>query len=395
MGKYIHKLITALRMLWYAVKLGGAYILSAPLRLLPRYQNIWLISERGDDARDNGFFFFDYLNRRFPGCSCYYVISRSSADYARACAAGKVVVTNSWKHFVLFALAKVRISSHAWGGDIPCVEYYQKLGLARLSRKKTVFLQHGITKDHQPGLCHTAIKPDLFICGARPEYDYIRESFGHPEGVVKYTGFARFDRLLDSQTKKQILVMPTFRKWLKGCKKEEFLQSDYSAMWQRVLQSPELASLLEENDLELVFYPHYEIQPHVEAFKTADPRIQIADIAHFDVQQLLKESKLLITDFSSVFFDFAYMGKPVIYYQFDRDRYIRDHYDFTKGYYSYDRLGFGPVCTTQEGLIECVKAAVQGDFAQPDTYARRTEQFFELRDTHNCDRIYDAIVDLL
>lgn len=395
MGKYIHKLITALRMLWYAVKLGGAYILSAPLRLLPRYQNIWLISERGDDARDNGFFFFDYLNRRFPGCSCYYVISRSSADYARACAAGKVVETNSWKHFVLFALAKVRISSHAWGGDIPCVEYYQKLGLARLSRKKTVFLQHGITKDQQPGLCHTAIKPDLFICGARPEYDYIRESFGHPEGVVKYTGFARFDNLHNVQTKQQILFMPTFRKWLQGKTAEEIQGSEFVANWNAALKDPRLIRILEEQNLELIFYPHYVLQPYVHLFSSDNPRIKIAKFAEYDVQQLLKESKLLITDFSSVFFDFAYMGKPVIYYQFDRERYIRDHYDFTKGYFSYDRLGFGPVCTTQEGLIECVKAAVQGGFAQPDTYARRTEQFFELRDTHNCDRIYDAIVDLL
>lgn len=50
--------------------------------------------------------------------------------------------------------------------------------------------------------------------------------------------------------------------------------------------------------------------------------IEIAKFKDYDVQQLLIELRILITDFSSVFFDFAYMKKPVIYYQFDRDKYI-------------------------------------------------------------------------
>lgn len=41
----------------------------------------------------------------------------------------------------------------------------------------------------------------------------------------------------------------------------------------------------------------------------------------YDVQQLLKESLLLITDYSSVFFDMMYMNKPVIFYQFDENQY--------------------------------------------------------------------------
>ena len=103
----------------------------------------------------------------------------------------------------------------------------------------------------------------------------------------------------------------------------------------------------------------------------------------------------MVTDFSSVFFDFAYMGKPVIYYQFDRERYIREHYDFTKGYFSYDAMGFGPVCFDAENLIKQIEASIQSGFAQEQAYADRTEQFFPLRDTQNCDRIYNAIQKML
>lgn len=391
----MRKMKTGLRLLLYCGKLLCAYVVSLPLRLLPKYQNIWLISERGDDGRDNGIRFFSYLNGRGVQARCYFVIHKSSKDYASASEAGKVVETDSWKHFILFALAKVRISTHAWGGDIPCVELFHALKLHRIIRKKTVFLQHGITKDHLPGLCYPIIKPDLFVCGALPEYRYIQAAFGHPESVVQYTGLARFDTLQQCQTKRQILLMPTFRKWLKSSGQDVFFQSEYYAAWQQLLCNPALMALLEKQNLQLVFYPHYEMQPYISAFRSENPRIQIADFNHFDVQQLLKESALLVTDFSSVFFDFAYMGKPVIYYQFDRERYIREHYDFTKGYFSYDAMGFGPVCFNAENLIKQIEASIQSGFAQEQAYADRTEQFFPVRDTQNCDRIYDAIQKML
>ena len=45
-------------------------------------------------------------------------------------------------------------------------------------------------------------------------------------------------------------------------------------------------------------------------------------------------------DYSSIAFDFAYMKKPLIYYQFDQDKYYTNH--FAKGYFDCERDGFGP-----------------------------------------------------
>ena len=64
---------------------------------------------------------------------------------------------------------------------------------------------------------------------------------------------------------------------------------------------------------------------------------------------MLKESSMLITDYSSVFFDVAYMHKPIIYYQFDRDAFRQGHYQ--EGYFSYDD-GFGPVAFDTESLLK-------------------------------------------
>src|SRR5690625_7105540 len=50
--------------------------------------------------------------------------------------------------------------------------------------------------------------------------------------------------------------------------------------------------------------------------------VKVISQGEVDVQSLLKTSALMITDYSSVAFDFSFLSKPVIYYQFDRKRFI-------------------------------------------------------------------------
>lgn len=354
-------------------------------------RNVWIVSERGDDARDNGFFFFRYLRTNHIEQKVYYVIKSKSPDFNKVTDLGSTIETDSFKHFVMFAIAKCTISTHAWGGDKPQPDYFKKLQKYFPIKKKSVFLQHGIIKDFLSSLTYPAIKPNIFICGAQPEFTYVNSCYGHPSGVVQYTGLARFDNLHMHKGKKQILVMPTFRKWLQGITREEFLQSEYYLMWNSLLNDPRFEQMLNKTGMNLIFYPHYEMQKYVECFQSNNRNIMIADFAHFDVQQLLMDSKLLITDFSSVFFDFAYMEKPVIYYQFDKDRYIKQHYDFTKGYFDYDTMGFGEVVYTTEKLIDSILRIEGSFFCLAEEYKERVQYFFPVRDKKNCERIYRAI----
>ena len=378
----------------YLIKLFFAYFCAFFVKLFkPSARRIWLISERGDDARDNGYFFYRYMVEKHPEISVYYVIRSSSVDAEKIQPEHRIQL-NSFRHFLYFALCRVRLSSHAWGGDIPGSDYYHKLGFYKHTKKKVIFLQHGITKDFQPNLCYPHIRPDLFICGAEPEYAYIVSAFHHPEGVIQYTGFARYDTLYCHNTKKQILVMPTFRKYLQGLSDANFVKEEYYLQWQGLLSSPIIADLLEKNDLELIFYPHYEMQKHVNLFHSSSDRIKIADFDHYDVQTLLKESNLLITDFSSVFFDFSYMRKPVIFYQFDRQRYIKGHYDFTKGYFDYDTMAPGKVVFDEDHLINEISDIIHCGFGVENIYKERRDHFFTKSDRQNCDRIFEAICRL-
>ena len=77
------------------------------------------------------------------------------------------------------------------------------------------------------------------------------------------------------------------------------------------------------------------------------------------------------------FFDFAYMGKPVFYYQFDSEEYRAGHYQ--EGYFSYEKDGFGPVLRTEKDLCSKLLSCLEQNGRAEALYAQRIQKFFEIR----------------
>ena len=67
------------------------------------YRHVWLVSERGREARDNGYHIFAYLNREHPELNSWFVADPTLSDYERVQALGRVVPYRSWKHYLLCA----------------------------------------------------------------------------------------------------------------------------------------------------------------------------------------------------------------------------------------------------------------------------------------------------
>lgn len=348
-------------------------------------KNVWIISERGNDARDNGYHLFKYIRNNHPEIDVKYIISSTSSDYQKVKDLGDVVEYGSKEHYILFLTSGKLISTHILGysPDMSLFWRLDKLNLLWVKGKK-VFLQHGITQNYIDIMTSKVSKIDLFICGAKAEYEYILNNFGFTESVVKYTGFSRYDNLLNKE-KNQILVMPTFRKWLNY--ESDFTSSEYFTKYNSLINNVELNLLLEKNNIKLVFYPHYEIQKYLLNFKSNSKNIEIADFKNYDVQKLLIESSILITDYSSVFFDFGYMNKPVLYYQFDVDRYRNNHY--SEGYFKYNSMGFGSITNNEDDLIRQLKLIINNGISL--YYHKRIKDFFKLNDTENSKRIFDEI----
>lgn len=367
-----------------------AFLFSPHSRKRVEKENIMLVSEKGNDARDNGWHFFKYVKANHPEIKAYYIITNSSDDRRRLDAYGDSVVEYlSYRHCRLFWQARYLVGTHLRAGHTPlpyALSYRLNRVLHIYKGKVVANLKHGITKDYLPRMHYSKTRYDLLVCGAYPEAQYFRSALGYPQTVAQYTGFCRFDRLHDFQTKRQILVMPTYRMYLNKANLDDSL---FAQTYRALLANPAMAEMLERNDATLVFYPHHKFQPYVEEFRhRCSPRVIVADQAHYDVQQLLKESALLVTDYSSVFFDFAYMGKPMIFFQFDYDEYRRRH--FQSGYFDYGE-SFGPVAGDMEALLRATEHYLQNDFSMESVYKDRIAEYFPKRDKENCKRVFEAI----
>ena len=351
------------------------------------YRHLWLVMERGFDARDNAYWFFRYLREKQPQINARYVIDNNSPDFEKVAQLGETVPYRSIRHYLMYLAADMLISTHVQPvAPDHLMVYYHLRQVGIHPRGKEIFLQHGIIKDEMKWMRYPTMKVDFFASGGKLEYDYLVSEFGFPEGVIQYTGLCRFDNLIrGNDPSNEILVMPTWRgsDYPQG---EQFYETAFYRQFQSMMDNPALLRLLEERDLKLIFYPHIELQKELDKFRSPSDRIILAGWRDYDVQALLMRCSLLITDYSSVFFDVGYMEKPVIYYQFDIEEFRKFHYQ--EGYFFYEEHGFGPVVETEEALVNAIKECVGNDFRMQKKYLDRLAAFYPVRDEQNCERTY-------
>ncbi|HLS31988.1 MAG TPA: CDP-glycerol glycerophosphotransferase family protein, partial [Brevibacterium sp.] len=99
------------------------------------------------------------------------------------------------------------------------------------------------------------------------------------------------------------------------------------------------------------------------------------------------------TDHSSVHFDAAYLGTPVIYARFDRDEYESRH--AAPSWFDYERDGFGPVTYSLDGALDELEALLTRDCEPDPRYAARVSDIFTHHDFDNSRRVVAAIDDRL
>lgn len=162
------------------------------------------------------------------------------------------------------------------------------------------------------------------------------------------------------------------------------------------MRSADLKGLAEESGLKIIFFPHANIVPYVSAglFNVPDYVEFASNQQGQSIQQLLSRAAVLVTDYSSVAFESAYMQRPCVYYQFDRDDFFSGEHMFSHGYFSYDNDGFGPVTTTTDEVISALNTLKERDFISEEKYAKRMEDFFPYRDGKCCERVYNRIKEL-
>ena len=174
---------------------------------------------------------------------------------------------------------------------------------------------------------------------------------------------------------------------------EDLMNTEYFRFYHDLLNNKRLLDECDKYQYKLCFMPHTNIRECMDLF-CEDERIVCFD---FDkpYREAFAEANLLITDYSSTAMDFAYLYKPVIYAQFDKERFFSGEHTYEKGYFDYERDGFGDVVYDLDTLIDHTIQAMRDGCSLKKKYRQRIGTFFAFHDNHNCERVYKKLQALM
>jgi CDP-glycerol glycerophosphotransferase len=129
----------------------------------------------------------------------------------------------------------------------------------------------------------------------------------------------------------------------------------------------------------------------VDALPVSDDGL-VRDVSEFpDGTEIMLAADVLVTDYSSMMFDFANTGRPILFFTYDLSVYR----DEVRGFYFdlVDRAP-GPLLETTDEIAEALRDLPALEAANRDRYASFTAEFCELDDGHASARVVDRVFDL-
>ena len=365
------------------VPLRIMYLLAYPFM---KNKRIWLFMDLPAMADDNGKQLFIYAKDKDPHIKKYFILKKDSKDMKDLKKIGTVLNFKSIKHRFISLFAEKIITSHPDNNIIyPFWGNYPFF--AGLLKSSTIFLQHGITKDNVSSWLNEYDKHlAMFLTASKLEYKSIfRYPYNYKKEVVKLLGFPRFDKLEKMQDKRQILIMPSWRRYLKFKSNEIVLNSQFFKRFNSLINSEKLIEAAKKYDYEIIFKPHPNVYDFIDLFDRNN-YVKI-DYEHEKYQEVFNHGSLLVTDYSSVAFDFAYLNKPVVYYHYSKDY----HFNLNESYFDYETMGFGEICRSEGELVDQIIEYMENNCNVKEEYEKRIRAYFLFGDENNSMRVYDAI----
>lgn len=350
-------------------------------------ESILVFYDRMNKADDNAEVLYEWFENNRPDyCNKYFAIQKSSKDYERLKNKGFNVIDYDSSDFIkLYKKADFILSS----GFDRRIENIQNLRYPKFeSRAKFIFLQHGIITDD---LSHWfALKRyDKIVISTDFERENLLNKYMVFPKQLMQTGLARYDRLEDSK-ENIILVAPTWREQYKNFTLEQFEKTSYYNIIQSILTSSNTAKIMEKYDLRVHLLLHPEFHKYGTLFNTfCNERIILLDSLSVRYRDQISKASILISDYSSVTLDFAYLKKPVIYFQHNPADFFKQHLYTSE--LDYINEGLGSVVNDEIKLYEEVQKILSNNYVLEKKYLDRIESFYKYNDKNNCSRIFDEL----
>jgi len=287
----------------------------AARRLSSRVVNIYF--EKSANQAEEGAVDLFRKARASSITSNYFIINKESKDFLSIKDEAGVIPNFTLRSYWLLYRANNFISTETAGHANVLRSDNRYMRSAPYSQR-FIFLQHGVTymKAHEKNTSFTRnreAEPDYMIVNSKKERDVVVDMLDLEEERVLNTGMLIFDQIpyghIDQKSPDVVTIMLTWKPY-----EEHLKDATKSTYYRTVIELYDiLEPLVGKGNIRMVVHPKFS--EHMKKTDMAEAMWQgtIADV--------LKETKLLITDYSSVCYNVLYQGGAVVYYQPDLDQY--------------------------------------------------------------------------
>lgn len=356
-----------------------------------RHKKINLFYEKFAGKAEEGVFDFCMKCNESERTSNYFIIDENSPDYEKIKEHKFVVPKHSLKYYWL-----IYNSNHFISSDSPIhiniIRSNNKYLRKAIHENKFIFLQHGVTylKAHQqnsPYVKGKEAEPYYMIVGSEKEKDVVCDMLGLYEQNILNTGLQIFDTIeyehVNNDSDDIITIMFTWKPY-----EEHLYDFRESSYYKDVIEIYNMLSkYIDSNKIYII--------PHPKVFNLLMNTDMKDSVWQDSISEILKKSKLLITDYSSVAYNSFYQGTGVIFYQPDLRLYERENGKLIPN----DDEYIGERVFTIDDLENIIKRTIKDGKIDLDEV--RTEEFKEIYETinefsdgKNMERLYNKLIEL-
>lgn len=372
------------------------------LRLVSRFikpfvsdKDYWIIGEKPLEARNNGWLFFCYLRKNHPEINAFYILDKDSTDYEKAISfdSDRILLFKSKKYIQYLLKAKVILTTQAPYHIYPTRNplWFDIIGARRVLLQNNVLGLQSFKQSY--GFSTKVFKNDLFLVSSKHEKRYAIDTLGYPEQQLALSGLARFDQLLSKdssiQLQNQLLFFPAEQEI--GLQYQTESTKRTAERFIAVIKHKDFKEFIATYDLDVLIALPHAMVGYFDQLIELGCSVVLQD--QTELLPLLSESKVFVTDYHPLAFDFSFLSKPVCFFQ------PEVHGPDIKASQSMNDLYSnelpGEVTTNENDLIYLLNQLGQNDFKMSHRNRQKADALLEYSDTQSNLRIYDAVSNLL
>ena len=297
---------------------------------------IWLFGENNSlTCNNNSFYFWDQVENNKDDIQKYFILQKNKYNKEAVKKLDKskrknIVWKNSIKHYLLYKNADMFLVTLSYKDVSPDKVLWKEIKPHPI--KPVIYLQHGTIGMKRIGYTGKYYNNNMFrffmynkkiIEQYQKENDFKSYQLYYAKYHARYKELIKKqEEFLKDKKQKQILWFLTWREYLGKNKETSKLIKNIK----EIVNDPKLNKFLKENNYKFKICVHQFFDANIIAniMKKDNENIEIAYQKNVNVMDELAKSDVLITDYSSVGFDFTFLNKPVILYQPDLKAYMKN-----------------------------------------------------------------------